>query len=661
MQESSVEGPFVNRYTLFGAVGPDDTSSPRGGQVCDLNPGAKARLARQMSGNMSLLKYLKKPALEEECAEGSSSFLKESEMKRRQEEICSGDKSFVKGDKETEDNELKNAVTVKYSNQCLAPSKLQTHLRTKHGNHQNKYLWKQQNFFQSMVKNDTATKKTLLLASLQIAHVFMKEKKPYTEAEKVVRPCLKIVANLLHSGKQAVDKVVQIPLTNDTMKLRSTMIAEDVKHQLMAKLLEAPFFALQFDEPMDIKNDAQLIVHCRLPDQSLGKIVEHYLFGVPVGEQTTGEFIFSKLDEFMENENLSWSKYVATDSAAAMMGKHKGATARIKEKSHNHTFLHCCLHREALAAKKLNTCCNDQKNELEELLQDVVKIVNAFRPQAKKCRLFSEQCKDMSADHMILLLHSEVRWLSRGRVLKELNLSLQGKGGDIFDVLGKIEAMKMKITMWHINIRKGNFSNFKHLERLLKECEWEEKQPDLEKTLKDIISDHLQLLSKNLKTYFPQKHLQDLENQMWIVNPFITSHIKRADFGEISEVLMELHYDFTQKSSFEMCYYGDYWVGLFAFPEYKSITLKALQPLVMMTTTFLSEQLGGWEGARYSELSNRQCCDDVLSMNVTYTCQYTCTTFKICLDLEEPASGEKYTKYGKLIFGSIVSFLPGEF
>lgn len=37
-------------------------------------------------------------------------------------------------------------------------------------------------------------------------------------------------------------------------------------------------------------------------------------------------------------------------------------------------------------------------------------------------------------------------------------------------------------------------------------------------------------------------------------------------------------------------YHGDYWVGLLAFPEYKSIALKACQPLIMMTTTFLSEQ-----------------------------------------------------------------------
>ena len=75
----------------------------------------------------------------------------------------------------------------------------------------------------------------------------------------------------------------QIPLSNDTMTVRSAMIAEDIKQQLIANLIEAPCFALQFDETTDIGNDAQLIVHCRFPNKSVGKIVEHFLFCLPVG------------------------------------------------------------------------------------------------------------------------------------------------------------------------------------------------------------------------------------------------------------------------------------------------------------------------------------------------------------------------------------------
>ena len=90
-------------------------------------------------------------------------------------------------------------------------------------------------------------------------------------------------------------------------------------------MIEAPCFALQFDETTNITNDAQLIVYCRFPNKAVEKIVEHFLFCLSVGLQTTGEFIFSKFDEFFQHENLSWDKCVAvtTDGAAAMIGKHK--------------------------------------------------------------------------------------------------------------------------------------------------------------------------------------------------------------------------------------------------------------------------------------------------------------------------------------------------
>ena len=36
-------------------------------------------------------------------------------------------------------------------------------------------------------------------------------------------------------------------------------------------------------------------------------------------------------------------------------------------------------------------------------------------------------------------------------------MSLQGEGGDIFDVMEKIELMKLKIHLCQSNVLKGNF------------------------------------------------------------------------------------------------------------------------------------------------------------------------------------------------------------
>ncbi|CAH1953705.1 unnamed protein product [Acanthoscelides obtectus] len=48
----------------------------------------------------------------------------------------------------------------------------------------------------------------------------------------------------------------------------------------------------------------------------------------------------------------------------------------------------------------------------------VVKIVNKIRAQALQRRLFKTLADEIDCQYGELLLHSEVRWLSRGRVLK---------------------------------------------------------------------------------------------------------------------------------------------------------------------------------------------------------------------------------------------------
>ena len=58
--------------------------------------------------------------------------------------------------------------------------------------------------------------------------------------------------------------------------------------------------------------------------------------------------------------------------------------------------------------------------ELHEVLNSVVKCVNLIKARPLNQRIFSCLCSDMDADHKALLLHSEVRWLSRGRVLKRV-------------------------------------------------------------------------------------------------------------------------------------------------------------------------------------------------------------------------------------------------
>ena len=49
--------------------------------------------------------------------------------------------------------------------------------------------------------------KNLLLASLKMSDHIIKVKRPYTELERVVPPCLKITADLIYGGEKEVNKI----------------------------------------------------------------------------------------------------------------------------------------------------------------------------------------------------------------------------------------------------------------------------------------------------------------------------------------------------------------------------------------------------------------------------------------------------------------------
>ena len=60
--------------------------------------------------------------------------------------------------------------------------------------------------------------------------------------------------------------------------------------------------------------------------------------------------------------------------------------------------------------------------ELNDALQDAVKVINLIKNHALNSRLISDLCKDTNSNYTTLLLHAEVRWLSRGQSLKRLLL-----------------------------------------------------------------------------------------------------------------------------------------------------------------------------------------------------------------------------------------------
>ena len=131
--------------------------------------------------------------------------------------------------------------------------------------------------------------------------------------------------------------------------------------------------------------------------------------------------MFDKWNGFLEEHDLDWMKCksVTNDGAAAMQDCTNGIIQKIKKVSPDCVSNHCMIHLEALVVKKLKHDKN-QRSELEIVLSIMKKVVNFVSSHSKKQRMFSELCKDMEANELMLLYHSEERWLSRGKVLKQV-------------------------------------------------------------------------------------------------------------------------------------------------------------------------------------------------------------------------------------------------
>ena len=73
------------------------------------------------------------------------------------------------------------------------------------------------------------------------------------------------------------------------------------------------------------------------------------------------------------------------------------------------------IHREALVAKKLSP-------NLNVVVQDAVKIINFIKSCALNTHILANLCGEMESEFKTLLLHCEVRWLSKAKALKRLLL-----------------------------------------------------------------------------------------------------------------------------------------------------------------------------------------------------------------------------------------------
>ena len=124
------------------------------------------------------------------------------------------------------------------------------------------------------------------------------------------------------------------------------------------------------------------------------------------GERLQIEIIISREVWLHRDHNKSiacrliWSFCVSicTDRVAAMTGQLSGFTTQVKEATAECESTPCVINREMLASWKMSP-------ELNNVLQDVIKIINHIKVHALNSRLFVQLCEVMDTEHTSSLIH----------------------------------------------------------------------------------------------------------------------------------------------------------------------------------------------------------------------------------------------------------------
>ncbi|XP_068232182.1 SCAN domain-containing protein 3-like [Palaemon carinicauda] len=306
----------------------------------------------------------------------------------------------------------------KLANEAMIPSKSKRHLTPKHNHLANKPrsyfegLLSEQKQQSAMLSKKVKVADKAQEASYLVAELVVKSMKPHTIAETLILPaCSAIVKTMF--GSEAEKEVRKIPVSDSTISRRIHDMSSDIEETVCTSVKESEMFALQVDESTDIGGMAQLLVFIRYLHDV--KIVNQFFCCKELKETTTDNDIFSTLSEYLKSVGLTWQSCVGiyTDGAPAMIGSIKGFVSLVKRENSSVITTHYFLHREALVAKTIS-------NDLKSVLEKVVKMVNSIKSRPLKSRLFTKLCEELEAKHLNLLLHTEARWLSRGKILSRV-------------------------------------------------------------------------------------------------------------------------------------------------------------------------------------------------------------------------------------------------
>ena len=335
---------------------------------------------------------------------------------------------------------------------------------------------------------------------------------------------------------------------------------------------------------------------------------------------TRGQDIFDMITGYLKKIKLTWKFCIGicTDGAPCMVlhsmvlhiGCIKGFASLAQKENPNLVRTHCFLHRNVLVSK-------ESQENLKQVVHQIVEIVNYIKSRPIKSRLFEELCKSMDSQNVRLLVHIDVRWLSKGKVLtrvhelqKEVivffdkekherfckyfqcefwmakmeylaeifgqlnivNSSMQGQNENILTSTDKLVALKKKIVIWKNRTKLDELDMFPTM------C------TNCTKEMIPIVIEHLTALEENIDHYIPSLNTEKYD---WVRNPFVDvpSYIGFKLCEE--EKLATISSDRSLKIKHSAVDIDTFWISI--QKEFPALAEKALLVLLQFSTSYLSE------------------------------------------------------------------------
>lgn len=453
-------------------------------------------------------------------------------------------------------------------------------------------------------------------ASYKAANLLAIHGKPFTDGEFGKAMMLAVSEEVC---PEKTDTFRGVSLSAQSMTRRIEEMGENVLDQLREKAKDFVFFALAMDESNDVQDTAQLLIFIRGVNARF-EVSEELASLNSLKGTTTGENIFAEVCKTMDELGLQWTKFasVTTDGAPCMVGSTRGLVGRLNGEFEERGLappiqVHCLIHQQALCCKVLKWA---------SVMKVVVQCVNYIRKNGLKHRQFQAFLSELGSAYQDVLYYTEIRWLSRGKVLRRfydllpeintflqskgetvqeltdpgwkwdlafltdvtevlnhLNLQLQGKGNLISDMYSHIKAFEVKLQLLLRQVQKLDFTHFPATQMY---CAEKPAAPFPVAKCKDA----LEMLQREFSVRFRELHVNNKDIRLF-QNPFA------ADIDDarpsLQFELAELQNCDVLKDAFKPDSLLEFYAAL---PEctYPNIKQHALRMCTVFGSTYTCEQ-----------------------------------------------------------------------